>query len=215
MKSLVSPNHNFTNYRAELRNSPAPLVPFSGCIRTDLTFIEENASYLSGRLINWSKMRMIGKIVMHVKYAQSRLYNLQEDPIIQNYILYSKVNMNEDELYEISKSLEGGGSLSSLSPSPNSSSSSVSYNNWRKKETMEKCCVISKRSLEETKKREAEGEASLQVLFNELQQLDRHISAALIANHLVGDDRALVSYSLHNIFHSLEKLNQITSSTSE
>jgi len=102
----MKPIKNYLLYRErvrELRGQGIPLIPYLGVYLKDLTFIDENPSYLGVGLINFEKVELLGELMMEIEYFQQQTFSLAnvESPIV-NYLNCLQV-LNEEELWEMSK----------------------------------------------------------------------------------------------------------------
>jgi len=106
LENIMKPIKNYQLYRdrlRELRSQGTPLLPYLGVYLKDITFIDENPSYLDGGLINFEKVELLGELLMEIEYYQQQTFSLSsvEQPIV-NYLNCLQV-MNEEELWEMSK----------------------------------------------------------------------------------------------------------------
>ena len=84
MELLTQSNGNFKELRSKHDSIKGPTVPYIGMFLTDLTFVEEgNPSSLKDGLINFSKWRLVSKILKRLHKYQQNLYNFDAVPIIQ------------------------------------------------------------------------------------------------------------------------------------
>ena len=119
LAALVSPKHQYANYRKCLKDLDLPALPFLGVYLTDLTFLElGNQDYLpESHFINYEKRRKVYQLVQEIKKFQNVPFPFTLVPQIQDFmrkLMESKgtpvgweekpVIMKEDELYD--KSLE-------------------------------------------------------------------------------------------------------------
>ena len=119
LAALVSPKHQYANYRKCLKDLEMPALPFLGVYLTDLTFLElGNQDYLpENHYINFEKRRKVYQLVQEIKKFQVTPFAIAVVPQIQDFmrkLMEAKgspvgweekpVIMKEDELYD--KSLE-------------------------------------------------------------------------------------------------------------
>lgn len=105
---LMSCKDNYKRYRLRLSLTAPPAIPFIGSYLSDLTFIEENEDCEEGGIINWEKMRMLGKILVEVHSLQLVPYEFTPVPSVQEYLMNLRI-LSEKERYQYSKAVEPGG----------------------------------------------------------------------------------------------------------
>ena len=105
VEQLMSPIGNYSKYRAILKVSRPPLLPFQGVYLADLTFIDEVPSKLDNGMINFSKMNLVSGIFTEIMKFQAGVYNIIELPYIVDYWKRTVV-MSEKELYDIAKKMK-------------------------------------------------------------------------------------------------------------
>ncbi|KAH3757092.1 protein son of sevenless [Pelomyxa schiedti] len=104
---------NFKILRELLSAATPPLVPFMGMILSDLTFAEDgNPDRIpdNPQLINWAKMKIIGRILEQLKRWQQVPFNLTPVPVIQNLINSAEAQMPQPDVYQASLKIEPRGS---------------------------------------------------------------------------------------------------------
>jgi len=101
VSDLFESNLNFQKYRNALEKTKPPCLPFLGLYLKYLTFIEDGNPTMDGDLINFTKMRMIAKVIEEIQSYQSEAYSIKPNATIQQYLI--KVEpINDKELFELS-----------------------------------------------------------------------------------------------------------------
>ena len=103
----VSSEHNFAAFRAELKQTSLPLIPYTGMYLTDLTFMDEGnpdnlKSPQGAKLINFSKRRRISLVIRDIQSYQLTPYVLIPVKVIQSYIKGAQT-YDDQTLYQISE----------------------------------------------------------------------------------------------------------------
>ncbi|ESO08236.1 hypothetical protein HELRODRAFT_75379, partial [Helobdella robusta] len=107
LQFLVSSDQKFKNMREALHTSVPPCIPFLGMYLTDLTFIEEStANFTDTGLINFSKMRMIARVIEEVQYFQGTHYKIEHRPRVSLYLLDPSRLMEDDQTFNCSLEIE-------------------------------------------------------------------------------------------------------------
>jgi son of sevenless-like protein len=107
LKLIVSPEHNWKNYRPLMQNEAPPLVPYIGLFLSDLTFINDGNPTKVDGLINWKKMRKLSAILGQIQRAQQSQYsNIQPDPDSQQFLRQELFILDDKELFNRSRVLE-------------------------------------------------------------------------------------------------------------
>jgi len=71
-----------------------------GMFLSDLTFLQENPNEIDG-LVNFTKMEILGEILMTVKKVQQCEYkNLSESAFLKEYLKKALV-LDDDQLYQV------------------------------------------------------------------------------------------------------------------
>ena len=101
---------NYSDYRAALRKSALPCLPFLGLFLTDLTFTDDgNPDFRNNnKLINFDKHVKTAKIITDLMHYQTP-YVLAEVPEIQEFLLHhinERGTRDPQELYDLSLRLE-------------------------------------------------------------------------------------------------------------
>uniref|UniRef100_A0A6B2L3S3 Ras-GEF domain-containing protein n=1 Tax=Arcella intermedia TaxID=1963864 RepID=A0A6B2L3S3_9EUKA len=96
---LMSYQQNYRNYRNALDSIiDSPCIPFISLLIRDLTFVEDNPTFVGdGTIINFQKMTILSAIFAQLQDYRSHLYVFNENPAIQLY-LNSVIIKNPDEL---------------------------------------------------------------------------------------------------------------------
>ncbi|KAI8912742.1 ras guanine nucleotide exchange factor domain-containing protein [Gorgonomyces haynaldii] len=110
IKRATDHSRNYNEYRAVLKRTPLPALPFLGLFLTDLTFTDDGNTDMrnNGRLINFDKYAKTAKIIQDLSRYQTA-YALAEVAEIQEHLLQSineRGTRDVQELYEISLRLE-------------------------------------------------------------------------------------------------------------
>ncbi|KAI9226183.1 MAG: ras guanine nucleotide exchange factor domain-containing protein, partial [Piptocephalis tieghemiana] len=153
LRRLTDHTRNYAEYRARLRSSTPPCLPFLGLFLTDLVFIADgNPDTRPILLINFDKYVKAVRVVQEVqKYQVPHRY--QALPELQEYLCErmesSKSGGDPQELYRISQAMEprqgtGGrapsaslGYIPPQAPTPSSPSSSPSQTRGARSATVE------------------------------------------------------------------------------
>ncbi|KJE96384.1 ras guanine nucleotide exchange factor, partial [Capsaspora owczarzaki ATCC 30864] len=112
LTELMSHESSYRNYRQQLVVCGLPCVPYLGLSLSDLTFMDDgNPNKLDG-LINFSKRRLVQRVIESIRLYQLDEYPIQPDPVILQMIdQYPR--MTEDEMYKRSIEVEPRGGQSS------------------------------------------------------------------------------------------------------
>jgi len=97
---------NYRNYREYLDRIPTntPSIPIQSLILRDMTFLEENKTFLPNGHVNLKKMDLLSKVLKAIESRKEAFYSIEEDILVQN-ILSSRVVLSENELYDLTKDL--------------------------------------------------------------------------------------------------------------
>ncbi|PSR82238.1 ras guanine nucleotide exchange factor domain-containing protein [Coniella lustricola] len=109
-------------YRLAWENSPLPRIPYMALHRKDLTAAEEGNKTLvgpNGDRINWRKFEILGEILLPIMKSQGAPYaNLtKQHQLCRELILDCRMELDEDALYQRSKTVEPGPGATSSSTS--------------------------------------------------------------------------------------------------
>jgi RasGEF domain len=106
----ADPEGNYASYRRAVAAVQPPLVPHVCCIAKDLTSIEEMPSMIGaagGGVVNWSKMRHMGNLLVRFALAQQTMFRFDAHGVTVERLARSLNNlMGESEQYRISRLLE-------------------------------------------------------------------------------------------------------------
>ncbi|KAI8811379.1 ras guanine nucleotide exchange factor domain-containing protein [Cladochytrium replicatum] len=106
LQDLMGMHHGFGNYRAALKASEMPCIPYLGLFLKDLLYTDEvNKDRKPDGTINLPKFLLMGDIIMMVKSFQVRPYHITKEPYIYALILNQPV-MDDETAYERSLELE-------------------------------------------------------------------------------------------------------------
>jgi len=87
LKTMISSQSNYKNYRATLKGLHPPCVPYLGVYLTDLTFLDDaQPDVLEGSMINFAKRIKIANVIQEILTIQQHPYNLRLVPEIQDYL---------------------------------------------------------------------------------------------------------------------------------
>ncbi|BGP55990.1 cell division cycle-related protein [Rhodotorula sphaerocarpa] len=115
LNRVMKPDKNYKEYRAILRKSAPPCVPFLGVYLTDWTFIGDgNSDMLREKpdQINFHKRQKASELILMIKLHQATTYNLQAVPPIATFLQDSlfppalETSREDQRLYEMSLALE-------------------------------------------------------------------------------------------------------------
>ncbi|KAJ3112358.1 hypothetical protein HDU96_004664 [Phlyctochytrium bullatum] len=106
LEEVCDPSRNMKNYRDCLAASSPPIVPFLPIYLKDLTFINDgNASQVNG-MVNFDKLRMMGKRVKDISSLASTEFKFEPNPAIQNYLAKPPIEKSMTKLKELSLECE-------------------------------------------------------------------------------------------------------------
>ncbi|KAJ3204388.1 hypothetical protein HK099_001171, partial [Clydaea vesicula] len=96
LEKLMSSEKAFALYRAELKKSEMPCIPYLGVFLRDLLYIDEsNKDIRPDGTVNLPKFLLIGDIILMIKSFQRRSHNIKKDPNVMKFIFGQPI-MNED-----------------------------------------------------------------------------------------------------------------------
>jgi len=97
---------NFKAYRERLEKTPPrlPCIPIQSLTLRDLTFVQENATFLKNGNINMKKMDLVYKILKDATKYKDVMYNIEEDVIVQHFFT-TRTIASEKDLYVIAKDM--------------------------------------------------------------------------------------------------------------
>ncbi|KAF9435652.1 hypothetical protein BGZ76_005792 [Entomortierella beljakovae] len=118
LEQLMSPERSFYEYRAALRSTRSPCIPYLGIHLQDLLSISEgNKDTRQDGTLHWQKFALMAdvvSIVISVFQQDSSFYKIfQQDPSITKLILETRGVMDDDEQYSRSTSIEPSSKQSS------------------------------------------------------------------------------------------------------
>lgn len=88
LEGLMDPSKNMKKYRELVAASPdLPFVPFLPLHLKDLTFVNEVKTKSGENVVNYDKLRMVGKCIASL--VMTRFYNLNWNSALQAYIKFS------------------------------------------------------------------------------------------------------------------------------
>jgi len=106
MKKIATMMHHSNNYKKYREALEAvedePCIPFHSLLLRDLTFIEDDSTFLEGLGINFEKMTLISQVFERLQDFRLQLYDVEEDPAIQLF-LHNKVVKSQEELDALSR----------------------------------------------------------------------------------------------------------------
>jgi len=121
MQELVSTDGSRKAYRAALKDSTPPCIPYLGVYLTDLTFIHEGNADTCDKecdgemvpLINWGKREAYAEVIESVRFYQTTNYNLSPCESLEGYLrsAIKDLLMDEKEQYERSLEIEPRGTV--------------------------------------------------------------------------------------------------------
>eukprot|EP01098_Paradermamoeba_levis_P012537 TRINITY_DN550_c0_g1_i1.p1 TRINITY_DN550_c0_g1~~TRINITY_DN550_c0_g1_i1.p1 ORF type:complete len:366 (+),score=66.58 TRINITY_DN550_c0_g1_i1:658-1755(+) len=196
LQILMSPENNFENYKKEVSRLTPPLIPHLGSLLCDLNLIEEHPTLFEGNLVNWTKMRLLGKVLNSFHFLRSKKFPMEEDVSIQRYIKSWKPK-SEPELLEMSAKVLDGSNLDLaeglLSPGRNPD--------------CQRCTNFVK-VLGDQGKIEEDLRVVLINFAKRLESIKSHLEVAKYCNEFEGEDRVMLDYCLGNAFHEFESFSQ-------
>lgn len=93
LERVMEPTRNFATYRARLRTSQGPTLPFLGLLLTDLSFakngnpVERQFAHVDEPLINMVRIRTVHRICEQLRLCEQP-YDLPSVPLLQTLILH-------------------------------------------------------------------------------------------------------------------------------
>jgi len=110
LKTLYSMNKSYALLRNQQKQYLAkPAIPYIGLFKKDLTMLFETPSTKAdGKLINFSKAKLLGKQIEQMKMYQNNTWNFKCDTLLLRYIRsqLEQPELSEQHFYTISKRLE-------------------------------------------------------------------------------------------------------------
>jgi hypothetical protein len=109
LKKATDYSRNYADYRAQVKRTTLPCLPFLGLYLTDLTFTDDgNPDTRYGRLINFDKYAKTARIISDLIHYQAP-YEFVESIEIQEFLFQSieeRGDKDPQQLYEHSLILE-------------------------------------------------------------------------------------------------------------
>jgi len=105
--TLMSPDSSYKIYRAELKVTSPPLLPYLGVSLTDLTFTEEgNPDFVDGGKINVRKREMTFLRIRELVQPQTSPYSFPIVEPLYTFLTEVPYIASDQELYELSQYIE-------------------------------------------------------------------------------------------------------------
>eukprot|EP01126_Amoeba_proteus_P058114 TRINITY_DN7461_c0_g1_i3.p1 TRINITY_DN7461_c0_g1~~TRINITY_DN7461_c0_g1_i3.p1 ORF type:complete len:313 (-),score=49.50 TRINITY_DN7461_c0_g1_i3:249-1187(-) len=108
LDNLMHPDSSYRAYRSCLRKCLPPALPYLGVYLTDIIFIEEGNPDRKKGLINFSKRRLLYKVIEEIQQKQAVCYNFSTQSQILTY-LEELPHEGDDQLYRLSLQREPRG----------------------------------------------------------------------------------------------------------
>ncbi len=105
LESFFAPQDNFRLYRSTLSSVNAPRLICPAVLMKDLLFIVQGNPDKLDDLVNWQKIALVGKSLLHFHASQRYLYGLHADIVVQQFV--NGVVASEKLLHIYSTSAEG------------------------------------------------------------------------------------------------------------
>ncbi|XP_072117964.1 rap guanine nucleotide exchange factor 4 isoform X5 [Mobula birostris] len=111
-ENLMDPSRNHRAYRLTVAKLEPPIIPFMPLLIKDMTFTHEGNETLSGDLVNFEKMHMIGNTVRSARHCRSQPFNPDASLANKNhqdvraYVRQLNVIDNQRTLSQLSHRLE-------------------------------------------------------------------------------------------------------------
>jgi len=112
LEQLMSMENSYKRYREALRVAIPPRIPHLGVYMTDLTFIDEGNSDYYGKLINFQKRALVGRMIEDVECHRKEKYQLIGSKKIEQFFNHLP-RLSENELFKLSLSCEPRGASKS------------------------------------------------------------------------------------------------------
>jgi len=103
--ALTSPRGSWKAYRNAIHRADPPCIPYLGVYLSDLTFIEENKTYLENGMINMFKCRKVADVITEIQQYQQKPYNLKPVESIQDYLIHADA-ISERLAFKLSLKIE-------------------------------------------------------------------------------------------------------------
>eukprot|EP00003_Mantamonas_plastica_P015928 TRINITY_DN2674_c0_g1_i2.p2 TRINITY_DN2674_c0_g1~~TRINITY_DN2674_c0_g1_i2.p2 ORF type:complete len:364 (+),score=121.49 TRINITY_DN2674_c0_g1_i2:2355-3446(+) len=108
-KTATSPDNSWKQMRTILNEAKGPVFPYIGMYLSDLTFTDEGNPDRIGDMINFTKYRMLHKIIAELRRHQNPAYAFPENPKLLMTVA-NLVQYDEQALYSLSLLREPRGS---------------------------------------------------------------------------------------------------------
>ncbi|KAI8836341.1 ras guanine nucleotide exchange factor domain-containing protein [Chytridium lagenaria] len=112
LNRTVSDEGSYRVYRQSItllkdRKPETPMLPYLGVNLKDLTFAEDgNPTYMTSNVINFTKFRMISRLLESIVASQRGTYEFKSDERVQGWLKEDWVCLDTNELYELSRQCE-------------------------------------------------------------------------------------------------------------
>jgi hypothetical protein len=106
---LLSSAKNYSRYRehlAKVRSSRHTCLPYLGLFLRDLTFIHEGNATFVNELINYSKFRLVGTVILELLYYQHKMPKLSRDATTEHFDQLPDTITDMEALYQLSLQIE-------------------------------------------------------------------------------------------------------------
>jgi len=102
--NLMNPRNNFRNYRKFSEGRSLPVIPCQEVILKDLLYYEEaTEDFVGYDVIDTKKLDQMGKILDHVRMCQSKSYLFNEYPLLRDFLLTIKEDIQVEDLDRLSQ----------------------------------------------------------------------------------------------------------------
>ncbi|KAG0268824.1 hypothetical protein DFQ27_005611 [Actinomortierella ambigua] len=99
LEKLMSSERSFAEYRAALKATEPPCIPYLGVHLADLLSISEgNKDFRQDGSIHWQKFVLMADVISTVTNFQTKPYDIEPDPFISRIITETHV-LDDEELY--------------------------------------------------------------------------------------------------------------------
>ncbi|XP_055493946.1 rap guanine nucleotide exchange factor 4 [Leucoraja erinacea] len=111
-ENLMDPSRNHRVYRLTVAKLEPPIIPFMPLLIKDITFTHEGNETLTGDLVNFEKMHMIGNTVRSARHCRSQPFNPdaslsnKNHQDVRTYVRQLNVIDNQRTLSQLSQRLE-------------------------------------------------------------------------------------------------------------
>ncbi|MDP2437832.1 MAG: RasGEF domain-containing protein, partial [archaeon] len=126
LSDTLSNEQNFKRYRRVLKTASGSVLPFMGVFLQDVTFALQNSPETPSGLINWQRYSVLGSIFIDlIQYQRALRFPFAKIPELSSYLKRVE-GLKQEQLFIMSRFLQGRASRASPPPSSSSSSSSSS-----------------------------------------------------------------------------------------